>query len=407
MTQKAPKSAEKKPKKIKIFLGRERSPGAMAPLQLPALLLLLGAGIPGILGNSGIPGVSGVAAPGRNRGELPAPSQRRPRSVAASPWLRWAPFRGSVPADAVSSPDPLSGRAAFVCSTRAHGCNLGSFEPARGPFCSYPWNELELRSSDFQLLLNPGGFEALHWVDDSFGGTPPGAVEGCPLTDIFVGRSPEGLGKVSKEQQALFVAVEGEEVWYKWYQVLAVRQDAVDVSIADVSYNGSAALESAEDEELAEVLARNEGCQAASKVVAMEEATEVEQGWSAALPALAAARGVLRAPPIILTEPRGWDLGNATTVPWVGGATVTEFVSRVHRGRQEIPARSECSVLLRGLRRRLRVPFGARLTREFRSGPPHRVAVTGTAWSSGVTGLRVELGRCQRITELPPCPSWA
>ncbi|XP_030826104.1 natterin-3-like [Camarhynchus parvulus] len=391
----------------------------MAPPQLPALLLLLlGAGIPGIPANLGIPGVSGTSgisgilgipaapAPGRNRGELPAPSHRRPRSVAASPWLRWVPFRGSVPPDAVSSLNLRSGRPEFVCSTRARGCNLGSFDPARGPFCSYPWHERELRSSDFQLLLNPGGFEALDWAAASFGGTPPGAVEGCPLIDLFVGRSPEGLGKVSKEQQALFVAAEGEELWYKWYQVLVVRQDPVDVSIADVSYNGTAALESSEDEELAEAPARNEGCEAASSWVTLQEATEAEQGWSAELPALAAVRGVLRASPLLLAEPHGWALGNATTVPWVGGATVTEFVSRAHRVRQEIPARSECSVVLRGLRRRLRVPFEARLTREFRSGRPHRVRIAGTAWSEGVTGVRAGLGTCRRIAELPPCPGW-
>ncbi|NWZ17663.1 NATT3 protein, partial [Agelaius phoeniceus] len=139
----------------------------------------------------------------------------------------------------------------FVCSTRAHGCNLGSFDPSRGPFCSYAWAGRELRSSDFQLLLNPAGFEALAWADASFGSAPPGAVQGCPRSDLLVGRSAEGLGKVSKEQQALFVAAEGEEVWYKWYQVLAVRQGALGVSIADVAYEAAAALESAEDEELA------------------------------------------------------------------------------------------------------------------------------------------------------------
>ncbi|NXE70928.1 NATT3 protein, partial [Calcarius ornatus] len=137
----------------------------------------------------------------------------------------------------------------FVCSTP--GCSLGSFDPARGAFCSYPWHERELRSSEFRLLLNPGGFEALDWEKESFGATPPGAIEGCPRTDVFVGRSPEGLGKVSKEHQALFVAVDGEEIWYKWYQVLVVRQDPMDVSILDVSYDGSAALESAQEEELA------------------------------------------------------------------------------------------------------------------------------------------------------------
>ncbi|NXX35580.1 NATT3 protein, partial [Nicator chloris] len=132
----------------------------------------------------------------------------------------------------------------FVCLTL--DCHLGAFEPRRGPFCSFPLAEAELRSSQFQLLVNPGGFEALDWVATSFGSAPQGAVEGCPRTDVFVGRSADGLGKASKEHQALFVAVDGEEVWYKWYQILVVRQGAADVSIADVSYNGSAALESAE-----------------------------------------------------------------------------------------------------------------------------------------------------------------
>ncbi|NXM89407.1 NATT3 protein, partial [Oenanthe oenanthe] len=140
----------------------------------------------------------------------------------------------------------------FVCSAQGpHGCNVGSFDPERGPFCSYAWAERELRSRSFHLLVNPGGFEALDWADTSFGSAPEGAVEGCPLTDLFVGRSADGLGKASKEQQALFVAVDGEEVWYKWYQVLVVRQGPADVSIADVSYNGSAALGSAESTELA------------------------------------------------------------------------------------------------------------------------------------------------------------
>ncbi|XP_041326987.1 natterin-3-like, partial [Pyrgilauda ruficollis] len=340
---------------------------------------------------------------------IPAPSRplpRRPRSAAASSWLRWVPFRGHVPPDAVSSRNGRSGRAEFVCSTREHGCNLGSFDPARGAFCSFPWNEREVHSTDFQLLLNPGGFEALDWVAASFGSTPPGAIEGCPLTDLFVGRSPDGLGKASKEQQALFVAVDGEEIWYKWYEVLVVRQGPAAVAVDDVSYNGTAAEESAEDAELAEAPARNDGCEAAATWVSLEEATEVEHGWSAELPALAAARGVLRAAPLLLTEPGGWDLGNVTTLPWVGGASVAEFVSRVHRVRQEIPARSECSVVLRGLRRRIRVPFWARLTREFRSGRPHRVPVAGWAWSRAVTGVRAGLERCRPLAELPPCPSW-
>ncbi|XP_030921364.1 charged multivesicular body protein 2a [Geospiza fortis] len=51
-------------------------------------------------------------------------------------------------------------------------------------------------------------------------------------------------------------------------------------------------------------------------------------------------------------------------------------------------------------------PPQAGLTREFRSGRPHRVRIAGTAWSEGVTGVRAGLGTCRRIAELPPCPGW-
>ncbi|XP_066064520.1 natterin-3-like isoform X2 [Chamaea fasciata] len=350
----------------------------MPPLQFLALLAL-GAGISGI------------------------PVPRCPRSEPPPSWLRWAPFRGRLPADAVSSRNERSGLTEFVCLTP--GCHLGSFEPGRGPWCVFTWGEAELRGADFQLLLNPGGFEALEWVDTSFGGVPEGAVRGCPGGDGLVGRSPEGLGKASRELQALFVAVDGGEVWYKWYQVLVVRQGEVGVTIANVSYNGSAALESSEPTAvLAEAVLRNEACQASPKAVTLEEAGEVEHGWSAELPALAAAHGLLLAAPPVPSERGGWHLGNVTSVPWAGGASAARFVSRQHRVLLDVPARSECSAVLRGLRREIRVPFSALLTRRFRSGSPHRVVIAGRAWSRAVGGVRAGLERCRPLGELPPCP---
>ncbi|NXM00111.1 NATT3 protein, partial [Tyrannus savana] len=139
----------------------------------------------------------------------------------------------------------------FVCSTTQHGCNSGSYDPLRGPYCYFPWRGQEERTPSFDILVNAGGFEALDWVDDSFGTVPENAVESCPSVDVFVGRSPDGLGKVSKEHRALFVALGGEEVWYKWYQVLVVKTGPSDVSIVDVAYNLSTALELSEDVALA------------------------------------------------------------------------------------------------------------------------------------------------------------
>ncbi|NXF14077.1 NATT3 protein, partial [Smithornis capensis] len=134
----------------------------------------------------------------------------------------------------------------FVCSTPQHGCNSGSYDPERGPFCYFPLGGSEHQTSNFNILVNPGGFEVLDWVDDSFGTVPADAVESCPSVDIFVGRSRDGLGKVSKANQALFVALDGREVWYKWYQVLVAKRGPSVVSILGVSYNLSAALERSE-----------------------------------------------------------------------------------------------------------------------------------------------------------------
>ncbi|NXW11577.1 NATT4 protein, partial [Fregetta grallaria] len=135
----------------------------------------------------------------------------------------------------------------YVCSTRVLGCNTGAYTPNRGPFCFFPYGGWERSTHKFKVLVNMGGFEALDWVDSSFGGVPENAVEGCPSIDVFVGRNRYGLGKVSKMHRAAFVMVDGEEVWYKWYQVLVVKKGPADVTISDVRYNISGMVERGED----------------------------------------------------------------------------------------------------------------------------------------------------------------
>ncbi|NXP07675.1 NATT3 protein, partial [Thinocorus orbignyianus] len=135
----------------------------------------------------------------------------------------------------------------YVCSTSAWGCNTGSYVPARGPFCFFPYLEVEDRTEDFKLLVNAGNLEALDWVDQSFGSVPQNAVEGCPSVDVFVGRNRYGLGKVVKGQRALFVVVDKEEVWFKWYQVLVVKKGPASIIISEVLYNTSRAVEQGEE----------------------------------------------------------------------------------------------------------------------------------------------------------------
>ncbi|NXS98345.1 NATT3 protein, partial [Jacana jacana] len=135
----------------------------------------------------------------------------------------------------------------YVCSTTMLGCDTGAYVPARGPFCFFPLNEREEKAKDFKVLVNVGSFEALDWVGGSFGSVPKDAVEGCPSIDVFVGRNRYGLGKVVKRHRALFVVVDRQEVWYKWYQVLVVKKGPANVTISDLLYNVSGAVERRED----------------------------------------------------------------------------------------------------------------------------------------------------------------
>lgn len=307
-----------------------------------------------------------------------------------------------MPPDAVSSWNGYAGRLEFVCSTAARGCNTGAHVPARGPFCFYPYGNWEWRTGDFKVLVNVGGFEALGWVDDSFGNVPKNAVEGCPSVDVFVGRNRYGLGKVSKRQRAAFMMVDGEEVWYKWYQVLVVKKGPANVTVEDVSYNVSGAVERGEDVTLTTTTVRNEGCRGARRNVTLEEATETEHDWQLDQSAFAAVRGVLRAA-LLTFNGTGWEATNVTDVPWVGGASAGQYVVHTHVVEEELRPRTACAVALEGRRSDVRVPFAARLTRDFGDGQPHRVAVTGWARSRTVLGVQPRVKECWPIADVPPC----
>ncbi|XP_065511427.1 natterin-3-like isoform X2 [Caloenas nicobarica] len=378
----------------------------MPPRQLFLLFLLLVLLV--LLLGRGAAGAAGIAPAGATRGSPARPPgtswsfPRRKREEEPPSFLKWVPFEGELPADAVSNWNGYAKRMEYVCSTPVLGCNIGAHVPARGPFCFYPYGNWERRIGNFKVLVNVGGFEALGWVDDSFGNVPKNAVEGCPSVDVFVGRNRYGLGKVSKGQRAAFMVVDGEEVWYKWYQVLVVKKGPADVTISDVSYNMSAAVEHGEDVTLTKTTARNEGCRAARQNVTLEEATEMEHDWQMDQRVFATVHGVLRAAPLAFNG-TSWEATNVTNIPWVGGASASQYVVHTHVVEEELRARTACAVALEGRRLDVHVPFAAQLTRDFGDGQPHRVAVTGWARTRAVLGVRPGSKECWPITDLPPC----
>lgn len=327
---------------------------------------------------------------------------RRKRDVEPPSYLKWVAFEGTLPADAVSNWNDYAKRMEYVCSTGVLGCNTGAYVPDRGPFCFFPFAEKEQRTSTFKVLVNVGDFEALDWVDASFGSVPENAVEGCPSVDVFVGRNRYGLGKVNKEQRAAFIVVDDEEVWYKWYQVLVVKKGPSDITISDVRYNFSGAVEHREDVTLTKTTMRNEGCQGVRKAVTLEEATEMEHEWEIDQRVFATIRGVLQAAVLAFNE-TGWEVTNVNNIPWVGGASTSEYVVHTRVVEEEVQPRMVCTVALEGRRLDVRVPFTAQLTRNFGDGQVHHVAVTGWAHSRAVVGVGASVKQCWPITDVSPC----
>ncbi|XP_021238326.1 natterin-3-like isoform X2 [Numida meleagris] len=308
-------------------------------------------------------------------------------------WLSWEPFGGELPADAVSNWNAYSQTMEYVCLPKFLFCSTGSYVPSRGPFCSFPFGGYEEKSSEFKVLVNRGKLEALRWVDDSFGDVPENAIKACELADIYVGRNRYGLGKVSQEQRALFVVVDGKEVWYKWYQVLTVKRGPADITISGVLYNASAAVEHSEDVTVTETTVKNEGCQGTRRDVTLEEATEVEHDWELDREIFSTVHGVLEAG-LLAFNGTSWEATSVTNITWLGKASAGEYIEHTHKVELEMQPRTACTVAMVGRRLDARIPFTAWLTRDFGDGQPHEVAVTGVARTQQVVGVRVGTERC-------------
>ncbi|NXJ11877.1 NATT4 protein, partial [Odontophorus gujanensis] len=317
-------------------------------------------------------------------------------------WLSWVPFDGELPADAVSNWNAYTKMTEYVCSPDFQFCNTGSYVPSRGPFCSFPYGGLELKYTKFKVLVNRGKLEALRWVDDSFGGIPENAVEGCELTDIYVGRNRYGLGKVTKEQRALFVVVDGKEVWYKWYQVLTVKTGPANITISGVLYNVSAAVEHGEDVTVTKTTVKNEGCQGKRQDVTLEEATEVEHDWELDQDIFSTVRGVLEVSPLAFNG-ISWEATSVTNVTWLGKASAGEYIEHAHKVELEMQPRTACTVAMVGRRLDACIPFTAWLSRDFGDGQPHRVAVMGVARSQQVVGVRAGVELCWPLPGSTQC----
>ncbi|TNM90072.1 hypothetical protein fugu_004306 [Takifugu bimaculatus] len=142
-------------------------------------------------------------------------------------------WNGSLPNGAVAIFNGYTERTDYVCKVN---CEAGFYTPSKGNFCRYPYADKEYASSKFEMLVNVDHFEFLMWVEDSYGSVPSYAIKTCANVDIYVGKNKYGLGKVVTRHEAFFLPWEGDEYWYKKYQVLAINRDSYSQHISHVEY---------------------------------------------------------------------------------------------------------------------------------------------------------------------------
>ncbi|KAJ0019076.1 hypothetical protein NQD34_006645, partial [Periophthalmus magnuspinnatus] len=310
--------------------------------------------------------------------------------------LEWKEFDGSIPNGAVSIYNGYTERTDYVCKYK---CEAGFYNPKLGPYCRYPYGEREYYAPEFQILSNKDNFEFLEWKEDSYGSVPKHSVRTCANVGIYVGKNKYGLGKVVPQFEAFFLPWEGEEYWYKSYQVLTINRDMYTQHISDVKYAiDEAAIFQYPPETMQMSGVTNNECQTVSQTVTLSKTTELETTWSIGRGTMLGVSGSITAK-IPFIGQGGIELGAEKTLQFDRG----ESASYRGKGRILVPPNHSCSVRMEGRRMTADIPFKARLSRTNRDGETRWTSVIGTYDGVNVGEINAVVERCQPLPDAPPC----
>ncbi|XP_062237279.1 natterin-3-like isoform X2 [Platichthys flesus] len=316
--------------------------------------------------------------------------------------LKWVTWNRSVPNGAVAIFNGYTERTDYVCKVN---CEAGFYTPSLGGFCQYPYADKEYSSSRFDLLVNVDHFEFLHWVEDSYGSVPTFSVRTCPGSDIYVGKNKYGLGKVVTQHKAFFLPWEGDEYWYKSYQVLAIDREVYSQHISHVEY----AVDKMElfhqpPEALKLAKVTNLECRDVVKVVHLEKTSTVEKSWDIGRQTRNSSVSTMKAKvPII--SPGTVDFTKEQTVTFSEGTTTVESISHSVSVELLVPPNHSCTVMMEGRKMTADLPFTARLSRTNLQGETRWTYMTGTYSDVNVGEINAVVERCQPVPEADPCPS--
>ncbi|KAG7489443.1 hypothetical protein JOB18_012399 [Solea senegalensis] len=315
--------------------------------------------------------------------------------------LQWVAWNGSLPNGAVAIFNGYTERTDYVCKVN---CEAGFYTPSKGSFCQYPYADKEYASSKFEVLVNVDHFEFLEWVEDSYGSTPQYAVKTCSNRDIYVGKNKYGLGKVVTQHEAFFLPWEGDEYWYKSYQVLAINRESYSQHISHVEYGiDQMELFQHPPEALKITKVTNLECRSVQKTVTLEKTSTVEKFWDIGRETRNGSISTMKAKVPIL-GPGNVDFTKEQTVKFSEGTTTVESISHVLSVELLVRPNHSCAVRMDGRKMTADIPFTGRLSRTNHRGDTHWTYVTGTYKDLSVGEINAVVERCQPVPDAVPCP---
>ncbi|KAK1155745.1 natterin-3-like [Acipenser oxyrinchus oxyrinchus] len=316
--------------------------------------------------------------------------------------LKWVSWNGTMPNGAMSIWNGYAERVDYVCK---FNCEAGFYNPSKGPYCRYPYADKEYYAPNFELLVNQDHFEFVEWIDGSYGSVPTNAIKTCSGVDIYVGKNKYGLGKVATQHEAFFLPWEGDEYWYKKYQVLSINRESYSQHISHVQYGiDQMELFHHPPETLRLSSVSNNECQTVKKTVNIEKTTEMETSWDIGRSTmLGITSGISAKIPLIGSV--SVDFTAEKTFQFSKGTAIVESISHSISLEINIPPNHSCTMRMEGKKITADIPFIARLSRTYVSGDTHWTTVAGKYNGVQIGELKAVVDRCQPIADAEPCPN--
>ncbi|XP_070820040.1 natterin-3-like [Chaetodon trifascialis] len=315
--------------------------------------------------------------------------------------LEWLTWGGSLPNGAVAIYNSYTERTDYVCKYK---CEAGFYNPSLGPYCRYPYGDSEYYAPEFEILANKDNFEFLEWKEGSYGSVPQHSVKTCPGVGIYVGKNKYGLGKVVPQFEAFFLPWEGDEYWYKSYQVLAINRDAYTQHISDVKYAiDEVAIFQYPPETMRISGVTNNECQTVVKTVTISKSTEVETTWNIGRSTMLGITGSITAE-IPFIGSGGIELGGEKTFQFSRGTTLVEELSHSVSVELTVPPNHSCRVRMEGRKVKADIPYTARLSRTYHNGETQWTTILGTYDGVQIGEVRAVVDRCEPVADAQPCP---